>query len=155
LIGVGATHMQNGSTRRNRFADKFAKRDGRWQLVAADVKPNQYFIKGATTEVDGRQIPDAELERTVKDIKKIIRPIYLADKESEADFLLVVNERNDTVIAGQPNAKSIVATLYIRESGGWKPATKLKSGSKDLFWSIAAENIVKKAVLWVNENAAN
>ena len=32
-----------------------------------------------------------------------------------------------------------------------KPAAKLKSGNY-IFWGLAAENIVKKAVKWINEN---
>lgn len=115
-------------------------------------KTGKFFVKAATTEVDGQQIPDADLEQAVKDVKKSIKPIYLADKESEADFLIVINERNSTPQSGNPAAKSIIATLYRRENGDWKPATKLKSGSNDIFWSIAAENIVKKAVKWLNEN---
>ena len=115
-------------------------------------KPGKFFIKGATTEVDGQQIPDEELEAAVKDIKKSIGQSNLANKESEADFLIVVNERKSTPLPGNPAAKSVVATLYIRKNGELKPATKMSSSSAT-FWSVAAENIVKKAIRWINENA--
>ncbi len=113
---------------------------------------NKFFVKAATVEVNGQQIPDADLEQAVKSIEKNIKRIYLADKESEANFLIVVNERNSTPQSGNPAAKSIITTLYIRENGDWKPATRLKSGSNDIFWSLAAVSIVKKAAKWINEN---
>ena len=75
-------------------------------VTVGQNKSGKFFVKAATTEVDGQQIPDAELEQAVKDIKKQIRPIYLADKESEADFLILVNERNSTPQSGSPAAKT-------------------------------------------------
>jgi hypothetical protein len=118
-------------------------------------KLGKIFIKAATTEVEGQQIPDAEREDSVKDMKKRPGKFILADEESEADFLIVINERNSTPQSGNPSAKSLLATLYVRESGEWKPATILKSGSNNIFWSVAAENIIKKAASWVKENARN
>lgn len=120
--------------------------------TAAQEGAGKYFVKAATTEVDGQQVPDSELEQSVKDIKKQIRQIYWADKESEADFLIMVNERNATPQSGNPDAKSLVATLYVRREGELKPVSKLRSGNY-IFWTLAAENIVKKAVRWINENA--
>jgi hypothetical protein len=120
-------------------------------VAVGQDKSGKFFVKAATTEVDGQQISDMELGQSVKDIKKQIRPIYLADKESEADYVIVLNERNATPQSGNPDAKSLIATLYIRKNGELKPAVKLKSGNY-IFWSLAAENIVKKAVKWINEN---
>lgn len=118
-------------------------------------KLGKLFIKAATTEVDGKQIPDTELEEAVKDMKKRPGKFTLVEKESEADFLIVVNERNSTPQSGNPSAKSILATLYVRKDGEWEPATKLRSGSNDIFWGIAAEKVVKSAAKWVKGNAKN
>jgi hypothetical protein len=129
-------------------------------LVSATItfgqdKLGKIYVKAATTEVDGQQIPDAELEEAVKDIKKRPGKFILADKESEANFLLVVTERISIPQSGTAAAKSILATLYIRKSDEWEPATKLKSGSNDIFWGIAAEHLIKNAAKWVKENIKN
>ena len=121
-------------------------------VTSGQEKLGKIFIKAALIEVDGKQIPDTDSEESVKDIKKRPGKFILVDKESEADFLIVVNERTSTPQSGSPAAKSIHATLYTRDAGKWTPATKLISGSNDIFWGIAAENIVKKATKWVKEN---
>lgn len=118
-------------------------------------KIGKLFVKAAITEVDGKQIEDTELEEAVKDIKKRPGKFVLVDKESEADFLLIINERNSVAQSGTAAAKSILATLYVREASEWKPAAKLKSGSNDIFWGVAAEHLIKKAAKWVKDNALN
>jgi hypothetical protein len=124
------------------------------QQKSEKEKLGRIFIKAATTEVNGQQIPDAEREDSVKDMKKRPGKFMLAEKETEADFLIVLNERNSTPHSGRPSAKSLNATLYVRESDEWKPATILKS-SDNMYWSIAAEDIIKKAARWVKENVRN
>jgi|SRR5579862_6261658 len=120
---------------------------------AADKQLGKIFIKAATSEVNGQQFPDAELEATVKDMKKRPGKFILADNESGADFLLVVVERKAVAISGQPASKALVATLSIRDGNAWKPATKLQSRAKDVIWSVAAEHVIGQAEDWVKANA--
>ena len=122
-------------------------------VQAADKKLGKIFIKAATSEVNGQQFPDATLEDTVKDMKKRPGNFTLADSESEADFLLVVVERKATAMSGQMASKVVLATLSVRDGAGWKPATKLQSGVRNVVWSVAADNVIKQAADWVKSNA--
>lgn len=115
-------------------------------------KLGKIFVKAATTKVDGQEIPDADREDSVKGMKEKPGKFILVDKESEADFLIVLNERISTPQSGSPSSKSLVAALYVRESGEWKPATVLRSQG-NTFWSVATGDIMKKAAKWVKENA--
>src|ERR1017187_6172521 len=121
-------------------------------LHAADKTIGKIFIKAATSEVNGQQFPDAALEENVKDMKKTPRKFILAGNESEADFLLIVVERKAVAVSGQPASKTIVATLSVRDGAAWKPATKLQSGVKNIFWRVAAEDVIKQAEHWVKAN---
>jgi hypothetical protein len=94
---------------------------------AADNKLGKLFVKAATTEVNGQAFPDAQVEESVKDIKKRPGKFGLVEKESDAEFLIIVVERKAKAIAGQPASKVVVATLSVRDGAGWKPATKLQS----------------------------
>lgn len=111
------------------------------------------FIKAEMTEINGQPVPDIELNESVKDMKKKPGKFILVDKESDADFLIIVLERVSVPMSGRPAAKSIFGALYVREADGWKPAAKLKSGVSDLFWGIAAEKLIKNAEKWVKTNA--
>jgi hypothetical protein len=117
-------------------------------------KLGKIFIKAAMTKIDGQEVPDAEREDSVKGMKEKAGKFFLVDKESEADFLIVLNERISTPQSDNPSSKSLVATLYIRESGEWKAATVLKSRD-NLFWGVATGDIMKKAAKWVKENVKN
>ena len=119
---------------------------------AADTKLGKIFIKAATSEVNGQQFPDAALEENVNDMKKTPRKFILAGNESEADFLLIVVERKAVAVSGQPASKTILATLSVRDGAAWKPATKLQSGVRNIFWRIAAEDVIKQAENWVKAN---
>lgn len=120
---------------------------------AADKRYGKVFIKGSTAAVDGQEFPDAEIQESLKDMKKRHGKFALAESESEADFLIVIIERKAVAISGQPASKTIVATLSVRESATWKPAAKLQSKARNVFWSIAADNIIDQAENWVKENA--
>lgn len=120
---------------------------------AADKKLGKIFIKAATSEVNGQQFPDAALEETVKDMTKRPGKFILADNESEADFLLVIVERKAVAVSGQPASKTILATLSVREGAAWKPATKLQSGVRNVFWGVAADDVIRQAEVWVKANA--
>ena len=124
------------------------------QKQSGKEKLGRLFIKATPVVVEGQQLPDAEREDSVKDMKKRPNKFILADKEEEADFLIVVNERNSTPMSGRPSSKNLNATLYARDSGEWKPAAALKS-TDNMYWSVAAEDIVKKAAKWVKENVKN
>jgi hypothetical protein len=76
----------------------------------------------------------------------------LAGNESEADFLLIVVERKAVAVSGQPASKTILATLSVRDGAAFKPATKLQSGVRNIFWRIAAEDVIKQAENWVKAN---
>jgi hypothetical protein len=120
---------------------------------AADKKLGKVFIKAATSEVNGQQFPDAALEETVADMKKRPGKFALADNESDADFLLVVVERKAVAVSGQPASKTLLATLSVREGTAWKPGTKLQSGVRNIYWTIAAEDVIKQAEAWAKANA--
>lgn len=98
-------------------------------------------------------MPDTELEDSVKDMNKRHGKFTLVDKESEADFLIIVLERNATPQAGNPAAKSLIAALYVRDGIKWKPAAKLKSRVNSTFWGLAAADIIKNAEKWAVANA--
>jgi hypothetical protein len=119
---------------------------------AADQKVWKILIKAATTEVNGQQFADSELDATVKDLRKATHGLIVTDNESEADFLLVVVERKAVAMSGQPASKTIVATLSVRDGAAWKPATKLQSGVGTTIWRAAAEEIIIKAEKWLNAN---
>lgn len=112
-------------------------------------KLGKILVRAATTKLDGQEVPDADREESSNDIKKRIGKFILTDKESEADFLLVINERTSTP-SGVPY-KNLVATLYVRESGEWKPTIVLKTND-NYHWRNAAINIIGKAEKWVNAN---
>jgi hypothetical protein len=120
---------------------------------AADQKLGKIFIKAATSEVNGQQFPDAALQETVTDMKKRPGKFVSADNESDADFLLVVVERKAVAVSGQAASKTILATLSIREGPAWKPGTKLQSGVRNIFWGVAADDVIKQAGAWVKANA--
>lgn len=115
-------------------------------------KLGKIFIKAAASEVNGEEFPDAALEETVKDLRKRPGKFILAEKESEADFLLVVVERNAVAQSGNPAAKSILAKFYVRDGAKWKPATKLDSGVNNIFWSVAVGKLINSAEKWVKAN---
>src|SRR5271157_1245899 len=79
---------------------------------AAD-KLGKIFVKAATAEVNGQQFPDAAVDESVKDLQKRPGKFALVDKESDADFLLIVVERKATAMSGQMASKVIVATLSV------------------------------------------
>lgn len=118
-------------------------------------KLGKIFVKAVTTEVDGQPVADAGIQEAVKDIKKRPGKFGLAEKESEANFLLIVTDRNSVPQAGTAAAKSVLGTLYVRDGKDWKPVAKLKSGSNDILWGIAAEHLIKNAAKWVKENIKN
>jgi len=120
---------------------------------AEDKRYGKVFIKGATAEVNGREFPDAEIEESVKDMKKRHGKFALAESESEADFMIVIIERRAVAISGQPASKTIAATLSVREGATWKPAAKLQSKARNIFWGLAADNIIDQAENWVKKNA--
>ncbi len=117
-------------------------------------KLGKIFIKAATSELNGQQFPDAGSEDSVKDMKKRPGKFILAYDETTADFLLVVIERKAVAVSGQPASKTILATLSFRDGAEWKPATKIQSGVKNIFWGLAAENVIKDAENWVKANAS-
>ena len=119
---------------------------------AADQKLGKIFIKPAASDVGGQQFSDPELDAAVKDLKGYPDKFVLAEKESEADFLLIVIERKAMAVSGQPASKVLVATLSVRDGAAWKPAAKLESGVGTTIWRAAAEQIIKKAEKWVKEN---
>lgn len=119
---------------------------------AADQKLGKIFIKAATSEVGGQEFSDPELDAAVRDLKGYPDKFLLTDKESEADFLLIVIERKAVAVSGQPASKVLVATLSVRDGAAWKPAAKLQSKVGTTIWRAAAEEIIKKAENWVKEN---
>jgi len=119
---------------------------------AADQKIGKIFIKAATSEVNGQQFADADMDSTVKDLKKWTDKFDLTENESEANFLLVVVERKAVAMSGQMASKVIVATLSVRDGAAWKPATKLQSRVGNTIWRGAAEEIIMRAEKWVKEN---
>lgn len=121
-------------------------------VTFGDEKLGKLFIKAASTEIDGQQLPDMELEMSVKDMKKRVGKFILVDKEIEADFLIIILERIDVPSSDGISAKSIRATLYVRDNAKWKPATKLQSGVNNAIWGAAARNIIKNAEKWVKAN---
>jgi hypothetical protein len=119
---------------------------------AADQKLGKIFIKAATSEVNGQQFADSDLDSTVKDLKKWTDKFILTENESDADFLLVVVERKAVAMSGQAASKTILATLSVRDGAAWKPATKLDSGVGNVIWRAAADKVTRQAEKWVQEH---
>jgi hypothetical protein len=117
-------------------------------------KLGKVFIKAAATKVDGQEVPDADREDSAKGMREKPGKFILVDNESEANFLIVLNERTSTPHSGRRSSKNLMATLYVREASEWKPATVLKS-QDNTFWSVATGDIMKKAAKWVKENLKN
>lgn len=122
------------------------------EVMNAQKKLGKIFVKAATVEIDGKQVPDMSLEESVRDIKKRPGKFEVASTEDEADYLIVIKERVSTPQSGNPAAKSILGILYVRKGPEWEPAVPLKSGSNDIFWGIAADKFMKNAAKWVSEN---
>ncbi len=119
-------------------------------LHAADKTLGKLFIKAATSEVNGQQVPDAALEDSVKDMKARLelRRFLLANDEADADFLLVVLERKGE------QWKAVTASFSVKDGGSWKPVAKLTSTNSSAAWSIAARSVVQQAEKWVLANRA-
>ncbi len=124
-------------------------------LTAGQDKLGKLFIKAAATVVDGQQVTDSELDDSVKDMKKQHGKFILVDTESEATYLIIVNERTAVPQAGSPTAKSILGTFYMRDGEKWKPVAKLKSRANSTFWGLAASDVIKSAEKWVKSNPGN
>lgn len=116
-------------------------------LHAADKKLGKIFIKATSATVDGKEFPDQEKEDSVKDLKKKADKFVVVDSEADADYLLVVVERNR---AG--DKIEVRATLSVKENGEWKPATLL-TGPANRVWSVAAERLMKEAAKWAESRA--
>jgi hypothetical protein len=119
-------------------------------LHAADKTLGKLFIKAATSEVNGQQVPDAGLEDSAKDMKARLelRRFVLANNEADADFLLVVLERKGEQV------KAVSASFSVKDGGSWKPVAKLTSTNSRPTWSLAARSVVEQAEKWVLTNHA-
>ncbi len=113
-------------------------------LFYTGEKIGKVFIRTSSTMVDGLPLVDQELEDSVKDMKKKANKFVVVDSEKEADYLLVVTERNRV-----DNKSELRATLSSKENGQWKAATRLTTSDAHMSWTFAAERIMKGAAEWV------
>ena len=117
-------------------------------LHAADKRLGKLFIKATSATFDGKEFPDQEREDSVKDLKETAGKFVVVDSEADADYLLVVVERNRV----GDHKNEVRATLSVKENGEWKPGTRL-TGSANGVWSIAAERLMKEATKWAEARA--
>ncbi len=122
-------------------------------LNAADKTLGKVFIKAADATVNGQQVADPELADTVKDMKARHGRFVIVDDESQADFLIVVLERQTEQRSsmGHPeNHRMVSATFSVKDGGSWKLACKLGSESGYLgkgatSWGMAAGGTMNEA----------
>ena len=110
------------------------------------------FIK-ATTSGGGdgqQQFVDPELEECVQLMQKRPGDFILVEKESEANYLLVVVKREQQHVTDQPDDKIVYADFYLKDGDGWKLGTKLSK--KTIFWNLSSRDVVAAAEKWVKRN---
>ena len=108
----------------------------------AGEKLGKLFIKASVATVDGQQFTDQSKEESVEDLKSRNSKFVIVDSEKEADYLIVVVERNR---AGNKN--ELKATLSSKQNGQWKPGAGL-TGIADT-WRLAARKVMGQANDWV------
>lgn len=112
-------------------------------LYADNQKLGKIFIRAAVPTIDGQQFPDKGREESVKDLRKRAGNFIVVDDESEADYLLVLVERNrrDSVKV------ELVSTISYKEDGQWKPGGRLTASSNGA--GMAARRMMGQASDWV------
>lgn len=110
-------------------------------LYAAE-KLGKVFIKASSTTVDGQTFTDQGKEESVGDLKSRNSKFVIVDSEQEADYLIIVVERNRV-----GNKNELKATLSFKQNGQWKPGAGL-TGIADT-WRLAARRVMGQANNWV------
>jgi hypothetical protein len=125
------------------------------RVIGDKEKLGKLVIKTAPVPEGG--FADPKLEDTVKDLKKNKRNFVIVEDEAEADFLIIVVERQNELrspMGTVVNNKTVRATLSIKEDGKWKPAIKLEHGGGN-FWDLAASRVMEDAEKWIKKNVKN
>jgi len=109
----------------------------------AGEKLGKVFIKASSSIVDGQQFADQDKEDSVKDMKERAGKFVVVDSEKEADYLVIVVERNrrDSVKV------ELVATISFKQNGQWKPGTRLIASSNGA--GMAARRMMGQVNDWV------
>jgi hypothetical protein len=119
-------------------------------------KVGRIFIKAVSADVGGQQFPDAELEKSVKDLKNHAGDFIIADDEAGADYLLVVIKREQEKSGknGSQDYRRITAALSVRDGETWKPGAQLVNTGwlNGGTWSVAARGLMGATKKWVKEH---
>jgi hypothetical protein len=117
-------------------------------IHATGEKLGKIFIKAG--EPDEQQFANPGLEDTVKDMKRRPGQFILVDDEADADFLLIVINREEARVSGEPNVKLVTATLSVRDGAKWKPGIKISKVTS--YWLLSADRVISDAEKWVKSN---
>jgi hypothetical protein len=114
------------------------------------------FYITVTVDADGFEPSGAR--DSVKDMHNRIgrdRELELAETEDEADFMITIINREEAVVSGQSNSRSLSSTLMVRDDeGNWKAGTKITKTNSG-FWNIAAIDTLNEAKKWIKDQAKN
>lgn len=102
----------------------------------------------STTTVEGQEFVDRGKEDSVKDMKSRVGKFVVVDSEKEADYLIIVIQRNRV-----GNKNELKATLSFKGDGQWKPGASL-TGVADS-WGLAARRVMGQASDWVEHREKN
>jgi len=111
------------------------------------------YIRADSVESGGQKFADQKREDTVKDMKKRAGKFQVVETEAEAEYLLVVVERTERTIAGQPSSKVIAVTISERDGSSWKPRVRLEKLHSA--WSLGAGKLMGDAQDWVRDQKKN
>lgn len=114
--------------------------------------PWQMFIKADSAESGGQKFADQKREDTAIDLRKNLLAGWTAATETDAQYLLIVVQRDEHAVSGQPSDKAIAVTLSVRDGSAWKPCIKIEKRGQT--WSFLARDAMKDAVKWIKEHPA-
>lgn len=127
--------------------------------VYAGDNLGKLHTKAGIANVGGQEFADPQLQDSVKDLKERHGNFVITDKEADADYLMVVLERNSSMMSpgGTPvNHRSVTATLSMKDGDSWKPLCKLTTPASSLAgasWGNAARSLMGEAQKCLKTNA--